>query len=192
VLEHFEYIHALARKAVAGNIGPVDFEDIAQEACIKLWLMSQKQVITSPKTYARKILHTTMVDMVRKYKPNLYQVLPADEEGEVLEGFLMNTEDAEQSNPEIILEQKEALDECMKELMNAVSLLSYCQKWVVVCKLKDRVDDLLQFIGALQEHNIDEELEWPVEKVEKQRLYASYSPARRKVARTMSIDMSEY
>ncbi len=102
---YYPLILALAKKEVSGNIGPVDYEDVAQEVSIKLWLISQRQVISSPKTYARKVLRTVMVDMLRKYKPHLYQSLPTDEEDEILEGHLMIMADVEQDNPEVIVER---------------------------------------------------------------------------------------
>src|ERR1700694_3330174 len=106
VLEYFEYIREAAQRLVSGNIGPVDYEDIAQEVSIKLWLISQRQVIASPKTYARKVLRSVMVDMLKKYKPHLSQPLPTNEDNEISEGQLMIMADVEQENPEVIVEQE--------------------------------------------------------------------------------------
>jgi len=187
VLEYFEYIREAAQRLVSGNIGPVDYEDVAQEVSIKLWLISQRQVISSPKTYARKVLRTVMVDMLRKYKPHLYQSLPTDEEDEILEGHLMIMADVEQDNPEVIVEQEEALEELMAKVLSVVCELHPRQQHAAVCTLKDRIDNLLPFVEALQEKDIDFDLEWPTEKTERQRLQASYAPVKRKFAQAMSI-----
>jgi hypothetical protein len=103
----------------------------------------------------------------------------------------MNLEDTELNNPETIFEQKESLDETMKKLMEAVTDLPPRQKISTVATLKKRVDDLLQFVTVLQENNIDSESEWPIERVERQRLQASFPHARRSIAHTMNINLDE-
>jgi RNA polymerase sigma factor (sigma-70 family) len=192
MLEHFQYILYFAQKYVSSNIGPVDSDDVAQEACIKFWLICKKQHIDSPRAYIRKIVHTIVADMVRKYKSQLFQTLSIDEHGEISEIYLMNVEEAELSNPETILEQKESLDETMKKLMDAVTDLPPRQKISTVTTLRRRVDDLIQFVTVLQENNLDSELEWPIERVERQRLQASFPHGRRSIAHTMNIDLDEY
>jgi DNA-directed RNA polymerase specialized sigma24 family protein len=187
VLEYFEYIREAAQRLVSGNIGPVDYEDVAQEVSLKLWLISQRQVIGSPKTYAMKVLRTVKVDMLRKYRPNLYQSLPTDEEDEILEGHLMIMADVEQENPEVIVEQEEAFGELMAIVLGVVCELRPRQQQATVCTLKDRIDNLIPLVDALREKNIETDLEWPAEKTDKQRLYASYAPVRRKLAQAMSI-----
>src|SRR5947209_4784126 len=95
ILEYREYILAVTRRQVPSNIGPIDSEDIAQEAFVKLWIISQKQPIENPKAYIRRIVHTTVVDTLRKFKPHLYQALPVDEDGEIQEGNLIVIPSAE-------------------------------------------------------------------------------------------------
>jgi DNA-directed RNA polymerase specialized sigma24 family protein len=192
MLEHFQYILYVAQRYVQFSIGPIDSDDVAQEACIKFWLICEKQHIDSPRAYIRKIVYTIVADMVRKYKPQLYQTLSIDELGEISEIYLMNLEDTELSKPETIFEQKESLDETMKKLMEAVTDLPPRQKISTVATLKRRVDDLLQFITVLQENNLDSGLEWPIERVERQRLQASFPHARRSIAHTMNIELDEY
>ena len=192
VEKYFPLILALARKAVPNNIGPVDSDDVAQEAFIKLLLISEKQPIKSHNAYIRRIVHTIVVDSLRKFKPHLYHALPIDEEGEIREGNLIVTQSAELGDPEVIFEQKEAVEELMDELMDVVSELRPRQMHSTICTLKDRVDDLIQFVDALQEKGIDSELQWPLGKTERQRLQASYSPAKRKVAGFLDADLSLY
>ena len=73
MLEHFQYIRVVAQSYVLTSIGPIDSDDVAQEAWIKFWLICQKQTIASPKAYIRRIVLTVIADNVRKYKPQLYQ-----------------------------------------------------------------------------------------------------------------------
>ncbi len=192
MLEYFQYIHVVAQRYVSFSIGPIDSDDVAQEAWIKFWLIYQKQPIESPKAYIRRIVFTVIADFVRKYKPHLFQALSSDEHGELREGHLINAEESELRNPETIVEQQQSLDETMKKLVGAVAELPPRQKQSAVCALKERVDDLLQFVEALQENAIDSELDWPMEKVERQRLQASFSHARRSIAHNMHIDLDEY
>jgi len=192
MLEYYAYILAVTWRQVPSNIGPIDSEDIAQETFMKLWIISQKQPIENPKAYIRRIVHTTVVDMVRKFKPHLYQALPVDEDGEIQEGDLVVIPGAELGDPEIILEEKEAVEELMGELVDVVSELRPRQVHSTICTLKDRVDDLIQFVDALQEKGIEAELQWPLGTTERQRLQASYSPAKRKVASYIGVDLSLY
>ena len=130
--------------------------------------------------------------MVRKFKPHLYQALPVDEDGEIQEDNLVVIPGAELGDPEAILEEKEAVEELMGELVDVVSELRPRQMHSTICTLKDRVDDLLQFVDALQEKGIESELQWPLGTTERQRLQASYSPAKRKVASFIGVDLSLY
>jgi DNA-directed RNA polymerase specialized sigma24 family protein len=189
VEKYYPLILALARNAAPANIGPVDYEDIAQDAFLKLLLISQKQSIESPKAYIRRIVHTVVVDMARKYKPHLCQAFSTDEDGEIQEGKLVGMSSAELRNPETILEEKEAVDERMQELVGAISAFHLCQRQAAVCTLRDRVDDLVQFVDALQTNGIDTELQWPQARSDRQRLQASYSPAKHKIAQCMSISI---
>jgi RNA polymerase sigma factor (sigma-70 family) len=191
VEEYYEYILAVTRRQVPSNIGPIDSEDIAQEAFIKLWGVSCKQSIENPKAYIRRIVHTTVVDTLRKCKLQ-YQAFPVDEDGEIQEGNLVVIPSAELRNPETILEEKETAEERMGGLVSVVSELHPRQRHSAICTLKDRVDDLLQLVDALQEKGIESGMQWPVEATERQRLQASYSPAKRRVASSMGVDLSLY
>src|SRR2546421_7058848 len=192
MLEHFQYIRVVAQSHVLTSIGPIDSDDVAQEACIKFWLICQKQTIASPKAYIRRIVLTVIADSVRKYKSQLYQALTINEHGEIFEDYLTNVDQAERSNPETILVQQESLDESMDKLMGTVTELPPRQQLATVTTLWGRVDDLLQFIGALQENNIDSEVEWPTDRIERQRLQASFPHARRTIAHAMNIVLDEY
>ncbi len=75
----------------------------------------------------------------------------------------------------------------MAKVLSVVCELHPRQQHAAVCTLKDRIDNLLPFVEALQEKDIDFDLEWPTEKTERQRLQASYAPVKRKFAQAMSI-----
>src|SRR5579859_2857403 len=106
VEKYFPLMLALARQAVPAAIGPVDYEDVAQEAFIKLLLIAQKQPIESPKAYIRRVVHTIVVDMARKYKPLHYSVFSTDADGEIQEDNLIDMPGAELDDPESIFAEK--------------------------------------------------------------------------------------
>ena len=186
--QYFPLVYICARRAFPLNIGPFDSDDLAQEACVKLWLIGRKQVIQSPKTYIRRVVQSVKVDMLRKYKTQTYQALPVDEDGELQEGHLIVTQSPELGDPEIILEQDEGFDELLNELLDAMAALHLRQKQASVCTLRERVDDLLGFVDALQAKGIESEWQWPEDKVDHQRLQASYAHARRNIASHMHVE----
>ncbi len=185
--QYFPLVYICARRAFPTNIGPFDSDDLAQEACVKLWLLSRKQIIQSPKAYIRRLVQSVKVDLLRKYKIQGYQALPMDEDGELQEGHLIVTQSLELGDPETILEQDESFDELLEVLLEAVADLHPRQQQASVCTLRDRVDDLLGFVDALQAKSIESELQWPEDRVDHQRLQASYAHARRNIASHMQV-----
>ena len=185
---YFPLILSFARKVVPSNIGPVDSEDVAQEAFIKLMLNMAKRPIESPKTYIRRIIHTIVIDMIRKYKPHLHQTLSMSEDDELQEGNIIISIGLDENDPEAVFGEKEAAEEWMKKLVKAISTFPPHQRYATICTLRDRVDDLIQFTDALQKVGIDSELEWPSGKIERQRLQASYASARKRIAEMMRAE----
>ncbi len=170
--QYFPLVYMYARRAFPTNVGPFDSDDLAQETCIKLWLISRKHSIQSPKAYIRWLVQSVKVDMLRKYKIQGYQALPVNEDGELQEGHLLVTQSLELGDPETILEQDESFDELLEVLLEAVADLHPRQQQASVCTLRDRVDDLLGFVDALQAKGIESEVQWPEDKVDHQRLQA--------------------
>ena len=192
------YIRSLARQAVLRSfpvhqdVLDLEIDEVAQSSRIKLWRQLQKQPITHLRAYIRCLVHNESVNLIRQVRPSLYQALPIDEDGEIQEGNLVVIPGAELGDPETILEEKEAVEELLSELVDVVSELRPRQMHSTICTLKDRVDDLFQFVDALKEKGIESELQWPFGTIERQRLQASYSPAKRKVASYIGVDLSLY
>jgi len=85
-------------------------------------------------------------------------------------------------NSELEFEQKEAFEDYMTETIEAVLRLPPRQRYAMICSLKDKLDDVLPFIDALKNHNVDiERINWPEKKDELQSLRASLSIARKKL-----------
>lgn len=185
---------ALASGFLPTSSGIVEYEDVAHEAFIKFLLIYDCQPIRSPKAYIRRIVYSVMIDMIRKYRPNFFQALPVDEDGELREGYLLtsSTVSSDQNNPEWLVVEREELQERMAELMHALHNLHARQQESAVCHLWKRVDDVLSLLEALQKKGITCASEWPTEPTEKQRLQASYSPAKRNLARHMGVDLEDF
>lgn len=190
--QYYPLFIVFARGLFSECVGPVDYEDVVQEAFLKFWLLYEKRPINCPKAYIRCIVSSVAIDMVRKYKPNLFQALPVDEDGEVREGYVLMMAGSDQDNPERFAIEREELEERLEELMSALHRLHARQQAAAVCHIRKEVDDVLTLLEALNRKGINSEWEWPTEPVEKQRLQASFSPARRNLARTMQVDLDDY
>jgi DNA-directed RNA polymerase specialized sigma24 family protein len=186
LLEQYDaYIITLARKRVPRNVIPSEMlsneiDELAQKIRIKLWRISQKKQITSPKAYISSIAYTESVDIVRNYKSTLS--LSVNEDGEIYEGNSRVTLSKGVPDPAENLEQEEAVIELTSRFIEEISLLPPRQLKAVIWSLRDQIEDFLPLLEALKNHGVDiEEMNWPNEREEVQRLRASLSIARRKL-----------
>lgn len=152
------YIVALARKKVPRNVIPLDqlgeeIDELAQKIRIKIWQVSQKQHISSPKSYISSIAYTEAVDMVRRYKPTL--PLPIDENGEIRQGHPIVSYGAQ--DPLDRLEPEEIATELTIRIAAKILTLPPRQLHALLCSLRDQVEDLLPLIEILRDHGVDVE-----------------------------------
>ena len=77
-------------------------------------------------------------------------------------------------------------------MADAIIALRPCQQNSAICTLKSRLDDWQRMAAALEARGINADLEWPADPADKQRLQASFSPARRNIARHIHEDLSLY
>ncbi|MDQ2907627.1 MAG: PMF1/NNF1 family protein, partial [Chloroflexota bacterium] len=110
--------------------------------------------------------------------------LSLDSEGEIRHGQLLAGRSQEMEDPECIFEQRSAQADLMEHLADAIETeLPPRQKHAMICSLCDRVDDLLTLVAAFQERPEDiARAAWPQQREAEQRLKASLSPARQKIA----------
>lgn len=179
------YILALAREKVPRHIAPpevldLEVHELAQRSRIKLWRTLQKRHITHIKAYIRCIVHSESMDMVRSYKPIL--PLPVDEDGELYQGDVLVAPGEEMQDPLYELEQKEMVAEYITQVVDALSSFPPCQQQVMICSLKDQLDDVLLLTKAFKKFKINIETKrWPSEEKEVKNLKASLSAARKKL-----------
>lgn len=186
VLEQYdEYVVALARKNIPHNVAPpevldLEIDELAQNSRIKFWLALQKRQITYPKTYLRYIVQSESVNLLRQHKPLLS--LPADEDGELYQGDLLIIPSEGMQDPLDELEREEMIADYITKAVDDVLKLPACQQFAMICSLKDQLDDVLLLIEEFKDHQVGiEEINWPEEKEEIQRVRASLSLARKKL-----------
>ena len=186
ILEQYDaYIRDLVRKKVPRNIVPPEklrdeIEELAQRVRIKLWHVLQKKHIANFETYISLIVLSEVIDMVRRYRPIL--ALPINEDGELYQGNIIATPGEGMQDPAYEIEQTEVLNDFTRETTEALLKLPPRQQYAMICALKDRLDDVLPLIDRLRSYVIDiDEIHWPEEKDELQRLRASLAVARKKL-----------
>jgi DNA-directed RNA polymerase specialized sigma24 family protein len=183
--QHEDYILALARDKVPRHfVSPelldLEIQELAQRSRIKLWRTLQKNRITYIKAYIRCIVHSASMDMVRGYKPDL--PLPLDEEGEIYQGNVLVTPSEGMQDPLYELEQKERVSEYIMQVVDVLRSLPPCQRRVMICSLKEQLDDVLTLAQVFKNFEIIiEDVEWPSKKKEVQNLRASLAVARKKL-----------
>lgn len=185
----FFYVCAAARREFPCGVGLYDTDDLVQEVLIKLWLITRKQAITSPKAYVRQVVRNEKIDLLRRDKP--YTTLPVNEDGEICQGKVLLMGDEEYGSPEKMVVEKEALSERVSELRDVIAKLYPRQKLASLYRLK-READVPELEGMFGEDWVDAE-EWlEVDEYERQLLNSSYSPVRRKLAKRMNVDLKQY
>lgn len=192
--ESFEALHTVVVTLVhlifSDPIGPADKDDVAQETSIKIWLYWKTRSIFNPKAFVRRVIYTVIIDMQRRFKPSLFQEWPRDEFNEMNELALLAHDPLQQEDPEWIVMQEESYDETLNQVADAIAELHRCQQNAAICALKERVDEWSRMAGALEARGLSVDLEWPDDPVEKKRLHASLSPARRNIVRSISKEFS--
>lgn len=187
------YIVSLARKIVLRNgvhSNMINFEidEIAQNARIKLWLALQKTQITNLKAYIQRIVCNESVNLIRQSK----YILPLleDKDDEFTQGNLLMIQEERMQDPSWEYEKKELMTEYISSLVDAVITLPSRQQEAMICSLKDEIEDLPQLSTAFRQHKIDiEAVNWPEERIDKQRLKASRSFSRKKLRSLMSTSL---
>ncbi len=158
----------------------LEIDELVQCVRIKFWqALEEKRQIEYSRAYIKRIVYSEFIDMLRRKKPQRSLPLPVDEEGELYQGNMLITSSEGMADPAEVVEQQVEAEICMSEVVDAVIRLPERQQRVMVCSLRDRVDNLTQFEDAFEKrHKNVDMLQWPVEKSEKLLLQASLSSAR--------------
>jgi DNA-directed RNA polymerase specialized sigma24 family protein len=190
VLEQLDpYIIALVKQQMRQNpdiahpaVLDLEIDELVQRIRIKFWHALEEKPIEYPKAYVRRIVHSEFIDMTRRRKP--LASLPLDQEGEIYHGEAMVAVSEDMADPACVIEERTTVRHRMDEVAGAVLQLPRRQRHVMICSLRDRVDNLIQLSAAFRERHVNiERWQWPAQKAEKQRLRASLSAARLALSR---------
>ena len=189
----YPYIDAFVRRMARGTkIADLDLEidDLIQVTLIKLWLRLKQRRIENPEAYIKSIVRNELIDMLRQHKPTVS--LPVDGEGELYTGTVMVTPQAGMADPADEVEQEETVAALAANIADAVLSLPARQRQAMLSLLAERIDDVPQLVEAFNQRQVDVVAQWPEDKLERQRLLASLSVARKKVGCSMGIKQPEH
>lgn len=175
------YIRKLARETLCHEHR---VDDLVQLSRIKLWQAAKARRINNPKSYIRCIVKSAYVEMMRQQK--FAAPLAMSEDGELLQGQAMVRLCEEMHDPLEVVECRERFRERLDMLVDAATALPLRQRRALICRLKDRVDDLNLLIEAFRERNLNIENEhWPADEADRHNLAASIAPANKKIKELM-------
>ena len=118
--------------------------------------------------------------MIRSSKSEL--PLPLDEEGELYQGNVLVMFSEGMQDPLYELVQKETAAEYITQAVDILRSFPHCQRQVMICSLKDQLDDVLTLTKAFKKFEINiETVRWPSQKEEVKNLKASLSIAHKKL-----------
>ena len=185
--DYNQYIVALAWKSCLRGAMPSErlsgaIDELTQNVRLKLWQAMQKQAINHIKAYIRRIVQHEAVNILRqeKYKPA--SPLPINEEGELYQGHLLAGAGGNMQDALDKIEQEETIADFTTIAAGVIQKLPPRQQRAMICTLKDRIDDALPLLQALMDCEIDiNNISWPEEKEDAQRLKASLSAVRKKL-----------
>jgi RNA polymerase sigma factor (sigma-70 family) len=169
----------------------VDPDDVAQEVSIRFWKRLKKEPISNPEAYIKRMVHNEYIDAMRRCHINL-QFLEVAENGELLEGEILQTPGEGMSDPAEEFERQLAANDFTERVAEAVSTLPPRQQCASANVLLKKVDNLLQVITAFKAHQLTFEAQEPEDEAERHRLQASFSPARLALAKELDVDLTLY
>ncbi len=186
ILEQYDsFIVALAREKVPRNVTTpetlhMEIDELAQKVRFKFWLALKRKEIANPEAYIRAIVHSQVVDMVRRHK--LVYRLPMDEDGELYQGHTLVEAGQGMQNPAEEFERKEALNDYLTKIIATILELPPSQRQAMMIFLKEQPGDILFLEEIFQNLGINiEAINQPGRKDEVQRIRASLSVARKKL-----------
>jgi DNA-directed RNA polymerase specialized sigma24 family protein len=186
ILEHLNmYILDLARRKIPRTVIPqevldLEIDELVQSTRIKLWMAIQRVHITHLEAYARCIIRTESVNIVRRYKRT--GSVSIDEDGDLHEGHIMVAACHGMQDPADEFEQEERLINYTANAVSKLLALPPKQQRAMFYALRERAADVDILVDALRKLGVDiDAMNWPEEKDEIQRIRASLSVARKKL-----------
>jgi RNA polymerase sigma factor (sigma-70 family) len=187
------YIVNLARKTIPRAIIPqeildLEIDELAQSTRIKLWHALNRRTVTNVKSYIRRIVHNSCVDIAREH--GRITSLVTDEEDEAYQGLLVAAGEGMQ-DPAYEIEREWMRRDSVERLVQCIVALPPRQRQAIICTLKDRVDDLFLLTKTFKDYGLDiNQIQWPKEREELQRMRAALTTARQKLKCSSMKDLA--
>ncbi|GHO92183.1 hypothetical protein KSF_022310 [Reticulibacter mediterranei] len=184
-------IVALTRRIAYADLSDWDCDEIAQLVRIKLApILAEKRIVNLP-AYLNITVRHEVYSYLRGRKTFLPLFMDEDEDACFPPFPGITTQGMD--DPQMEIEQQEALLELLDRVVAAVLELPAMQRKATICFLWDRIDDPVLLQAAFLKYRIDiTKTVWPDNIYAKQKLQASRSVARRSLARKLNIDLSLY
>ena len=179
------YIVALAQRSLLWRALPPErlptaIDELAQNARLKLWQAMQKRSIEHHKSYIRRLIEHEAIDILRHERS--FVRLDVNEEGEVYQDHFLATPAGDRSDSLERIEHEEAIADLVARAVGMILGLPPRQQRALICSLKDRGEDALPLLNALQERGIAiGSINWPEDEADRHRLKASLAAARKKL-----------
>ena len=184
-------IVALTRHIAYASLSEWDRDEIVQSVRIKLLPVLADARIINLSAYLNITVRHEVCSYLRGRKAFLPLLLNEDEE--VRYSPFPGIVGSGMDDPQVKVEQEEALLELLDRVVAAILTLPPMQRRAMICSLQDRVDNPALLHDAFLRYHIDISTTiWPDDIHAKQKLQASHSVGRRTLACKLGIDLNVY
>lgn len=186
------FIVRITKSSAYASFSDWDKEEVAQQTRMKLAMALRVRHINNLKAYIKVCVHNEFINLLRHQRPWL--PLATTEDGELQQqGLVLMSHSQGMGDPQIEVERKQTFQELLEAIVRAILTFPRVQQRVMVCFLREYIDDPVVLAETFRLHNVDiTDIGWPQDNVAKQRLQSSYSPARRKLAQSIEMDLSTF
>lgn len=181
----------LPRHTVHPDTLDLEVDELAQDALIRLWLVTQNEPVLHQESYLRITIKNGSIDMARKYHRHPLVPLPLTEDGEVhlnYENALQGIQSDDLQDPSEAFIHAESLRERVEQYAAGIAELAPQQQEGLLCTLNDQHSEASALLAeALKKYAIELEAHnWPQDERKRQSLKSSRSVARKKLRSTVT------
>ncbi len=151
IIKQVRYLVKSYPLAVHPAVMDLEIDEIVQRVRIKLWQALKKRCIRVPGAYIRLIIHSELVDMMRRQRP----VLPLPIDDEWISDDMRDFIDQQAPDPADEMEQRLEAVISLRKMAQAVMSLPPRQRQAVMCLLRDKVDDVTQLFDVFKLYSVD-------------------------------------
>jgi RNA polymerase sigma factor (sigma-70 family) len=169
-------------------------EEITSEVYVKFWQRLQNGPVENPTAYIRKMIHNRCIDYMRRFVTETCHLVQSYSEGDldILESNHVTANTEGLRDPAEEFEYKASIEECYQQVTVAIAKLSPRQQQAAACHLLRHTDDPQFLLELFKVFHIAMPVLHPGDKYEDHLLDASYTHARKALARILEIDLSQF